>query len=404
MAQFFYKAKKGPGDILEDVIEAESRSQALSKIESLGYFLIELKEQSQAESGKNPFAQLSQKVALKDLAIFTRQLSDLLGAGLTILNALEVLSQQAENKRLKVVCRDMVHFIKDGGTFSDALNQYPKIFSSLYVAMAQAGEVGGMLEPVLNRLADFSEAEEDLKTKVRSALAYPLLMGFVGAGTIIVLLTFVIPKLVGMFEDMGQALPLPTQLLVNISGFLTDFWWLIAGIVAGLIFTIKRRVSTPEGKLVFDKIKISLFLIGPLVKKVEIARLVRTLSALLSNGVPMLQALQVSGKIIENEVLKQDIGRIAKEVSDGADFSAALKSNPIFPVFVSNMITVGEKGGQIEKALVKVAEAYEREIDRATGTLTSLLEPIMILVMGSIVGFIVVSMLLPIFQINLMAR
>ncbi len=405
MPKFFYKAKKGPKQIVNGVVEAETQAQALLKLESSGLYPMEIKEQHQKEKErKTPLSRFEHRVGYRDLAVFTRQISDLLGSGLTILSALEVLSQQVENRELKIITSSMADFVKDGGNFSEALNKHPKVFSNLYVSMVKAGEVGGILAPVLDRLADFTEAEDDLRTKVRSALAYPSLMGFVGLGTVLVLLIFVIPRLVSMFEDMGQVLPLPTALLVSISNFLINFWWLIAAVAAIVGFIIKRRISTKEGRLILHRVKMSLFLIGPIVKKAEIARFTRTLGALLANGVPILKALDVAAKTIENEVLKQDLERIAKEVADGADFSASLKINPIFPTFVTNMVHIGEKGGQLEKVLLKVADTYERDVGRAVKTLTSLLEPIMILMLGAIVGFIVISMLLPIFQINLLAR
>jgi len=407
MAKFNYKAKKGPGSTVEGAIEADSQRQAISKLESMGLFPIEAKQEAASgDSGasRGPAIFFKKKAGYRDLALFTRQLSDLLGSGLTVLKSLEVLSTQTENERLKSIISEMAGFVRDGGNFSDALMRHPDAFNSLYVSVIRAAEVGGMLEPVLNRLADFAEADEDLRSRVRSAFAYPALMAIVGAVTIGVLFVFVIPKLVSMFEDMGQALPLVTQILMGVSDFFINFWWLILAACAMAIFTAKRVAATKEGRLRLHRFKISLPLIGPVIKKSEIARFVRTLGELLTNGVPMLKALEVSSATVGNEVLKQDIGRITKEVEAGEDFSKSLKANPIFADFVINMISIGEKGGKLEEALGKVAGAYERDVDRALKNFTSLLEPAVILIMGVIVGFIVISMLLPIFQINLLAR
>lgn len=408
MPRFVYRAKRGPKDFKEGIIEADTERAAIYKISQMGYFPIEIKEEllhGSFAGGKARFLILRhKKIGSRDLSIFTRQLADLLASGLTILKALDVLSRQAGNLKVKATVEDIHSFIRDGGTFSDGLARHPAVFSGIYVSMVRAGETGGMLEEVLNRLADYAEAEDQLRSKVHSALAYPALMTAVGLITIVVLLTFVIPRLVTIFEDMGQALPLPTVILIKISSFIRYYGWIVLLAVAMAAFLFNRRAKTKEGKLYIDNFKMKLFGVGELIKKTDIARFTRTLGTLLTNGVPMMQSLKAAASTVENEVLRRDITAVTKDVIEGLSFSKAIAKASAFPSFVTNMVAVGDESGHLEKALLKVAESCERDVDRAVRIFTALLEPFIILVMGGIVGFIVISMLLPIFQINLMAR
>lgn len=260
------------------------------------------------------------------------------------------------------------------------------------------------MENVLLRIAEFQESQEELTAKVKSAMIYPALMASVGIVTILVLITFVIPRIVSMFKDLNQSLPIPTVILLNISDFIKNFWFIILGAFLLIYLAFKRLKSTREGRLAMDRAELSFPVFGPLVLKTEIARFARTLATLLSNGVPILDALSVVSNIMENEVLKEDIKTAQKEVREGSALAAGLAKGAYFPVFVNNMISVGEESGAAEKALFKVAAAYEREVDRAVKTMTSLLEPLMILTLGLILGFIVIAMLLPIFEISFVAR
>lgn len=406
MPKFIYEAKKGPQGIIEGSMEAETSDVVVSQLSEMGYFPLSVREEGTG-NGKlrgAPLSRLGQKVNVRDLSIFTRQLSDLLESGLTLFKALDVICKQTENKRLKEVIRDMHGCLKEGQTLSEALGKYPKVFSGLYVSMVKAGEIGGMLEKVLTRLSDFAEKEEELRAKIRAALAYPLLMALVGLLTIFILLTFVIPRLVTMFEDMGQSLPLPTRMLVQISNLLTSYWWLIGSVALLLFFIVKRIRRTKESKLTLDRFKLRIPIMGTLIKKAEISRFGSTLGTLLNNGVPILPSLKVVSEAMGNEVLKQEVEKVHKEVGKGEKLGRSLEKSSYFPVFVTNMVIVGEEGGLLEQSLHKVADAYNREVDRTVKVMTSLLEPALILILGGVVAFIVISMLLPIFQINLMVR
>lgn len=404
MPLFIYKAKKGPTEIIEGNIEAESESSALAKLYQLGYYPISISKEGEGARPSSSALYLFRRVKLHDLSIFTRQLSDLLDSGLTLHNALNVIYRQTESRSFQPIIGDIRDQVRDGRPFSEALKRYPDIFSSLYISMVRSGETGGMLEGILDRLAGFSEAQERLQTKVKSALAYPFVMASVGLITIVVLITFVIPKIVAMFEDLGQTLPIPTAILVNISRFFINYWYLVIGFIALALFIITRITRTEEGRIAIDRLKLGLPITGNLIKKAEIARFSRTLGTMLQNGVPMLESLEVVGATMQNAVLKKDVLMTFRDVRDGKSLSNSLSLRKFFPIFATNMIAVGEEGGNIEKSLFKVADSYERETDNVIKVMTSLLEPFLILTMGLIVGFIVISMLLPIFQINIIAR
>ncbi|NQT47020.1 MAG: type II secretion system F family protein [Candidatus Omnitrophica bacterium] len=405
MPRFIYKAKEGLKKIVEGVIEADSKSLAVDKLTKSGLFPISVEEEpSEAQKIKRREIGFFKRIKTSDIALFTRQLSDLLDSGVNLLHALNVLEKQTESLQLKSVIKDLSNFVRDGGTFSEALIQHPKVFSTFFAHMIRAGETGGMLEMVLSRLSLFMEADEDLRARVKAALAYPVLMASVGCMTIVVLITFVIPKLVSLFADLGQELPVPTKLLIGTSNFFANFWpFLLIGIII-LIFLYRRIDKTKEGKLAKDRFRLKIPVMGDLIKKSEIATFARTLGSLLNSGVPILDALEVIHNTATDAVLQNEIVTIKKSVSEGEPLAAALDASSYFPPFVTNMVAVGEKGGILEKSLYKVATAYEKETDKVIKVMTSLLEPILILVMGLIVGFIVIAMLLPIFQINLGVR
>jgi type II secretion system protein F len=406
MPRFVYKAKKGPKDIAEGVIDAESESQALLKIGALGLFPLSIRQEGKtAETTTGPAAvKFFGRIKTSDLSVFTRQLADLLESGMTIVNALDILARQTGNKKLKNIIGEVRDYIKGGNTLSAALNIYPNVFSPLYVSMIHSGEASGTVEGVLNRLADFLEEQEEFKTKVQAALAYPILMASVGIATVVVLLIFVMPRVVGIFEDLGQQLPLITMALLAVSNFIRMYWYIAIAAMLLVIFMVRQANRTSEGKALIDRVKNNAPLVGDLLKKTDIARFSRTVGTLLSNGVTILQSLEIVEGIVSSNLAKKDIRGAFIRVRDGAPLARALAAGAYFPIFVTNMIAVGEESGQLERALLKVADSYERETDKMIKIISSLLEPLMILAMGLVVGFIVISILLPIFQISLIAR
>ncbi|MDP3789081.1 MAG: type II secretion system F family protein, partial [Candidatus Omnitrophota bacterium] len=325
MPKFIYIAKKGPREEVKGSIEAENKNTALQRLAAMGYFPLSI-EQESIEASASIVSTLPgfKKVNIHDLSVFTRQLSDLLEAGLPLIKSLSVLEKQTENKYLRSVIGDLRSHVQDGNPLSSSLKKHPKVFSDLYVSMVQSGEVGGTMENVLLRIAEFQESQEELTAKVKSAMIYPALMATVGITTIFVLITFVIPRIVSMFKDLNQSLPLPTIILLNISDFIKHFWFILFGGLLLIYLGYKRLGASHEGKMFLDRFKLSMPLLGPLVTKTEIARFTRTLATLLTNGVPILDALNVVINIMENEVLKEDITKAQKEVREGNALAAGL--------------------------------------------------------------------------------
>ena len=402
MPRYAYTAKFQPYKIIQGEIEADSEQDAINKLTRMGYFPVSV-EIGDFFLDKRRLLNFP-KISHRDIVLFTRQLSSLVESGVNIIKSLNIISGQIANKYLKAILNDIINKIKDGKSLSESLAQYPNLFSNLYTSMIHTGEVGGALEQTLRRLADFLEKQEESKNSIRAALTYPIFVFVVGVLTVIILLGFVIPRLVTMFEDMGQVLPLPTKILIGLSEFLRSYWWLIIITIGIFIFLSRRFYRNPQGRIFWDSLKLKIIILGEIFLKTEISRLMHTLSLLLSSGMTMIYSLDISTSVIENQVLKLELKKIKGQINEGVSFSQCLKDAKLFPDFVMNIVTVGEETGTLEKSLLRIADNYERDVDHYLKTLTRLLEPIIILVMGLIVGFIVLSMLLPIFQINLIVR
>ena len=402
MPRYVYSAKASPQKVIQADIEAESEQDAINKIARLGYFPISVKNEdlSLEKKGALSFWNISKK----DIVFFSTQLSTLVESGINILNSINLIATQTNNKYLKAVLNDVVAKIKDGKPLSASLATHPDLFSNLYTAMIHSGEASGNLELILKRLSEFMEKEEEFKNSLRSSLTYPIFIIGVSILTVVVLLTFVIPKLVSMFEDMGQALPLPTKILIGVSAFLRGYWWLIFLGLGLAIFLFFRFYHTAQGKVSVDRLKLRLAFLGKITLKSEISRMMRTFSLLLAGGVSVVTSLDISVTIVENEILKQELQKFKEQIAGGLNFSKCLNESKLFPQFVKDIIAVGEETGTLEKSLLRIADDYEKDVDATLKGMLRMLEPMIILVMGLIVGFIVISMLLPIFQINLMAK
>lgn len=399
MPTYIYKAKSGPKEIIEGTITADSPEAVIERLADQGYFPISIKEETQTG------ARIKKKrISQKDVGVFTRQLADLLEGGLTLFQALDTLTRQTENKIFSRIIQDIRDKVKEGNPLSDTLQNYPMIFNPLYVSMVRSGEAGGMLDSVLVRLAEFSEKEQELRSRVMGALTYPVFLASFGVITVVVLIVFVVPRLTAIFNDFGQTLPLATRILMAVSHFMANWGWLITIFLILLVLILNQQKKTPEGKLFFDRLKLKFPILGKLILTGEIARMSRTLSTLLESGVPVLKSLEIVKDTVQNEIMRRELVAIHEKISKGASLGTSLEDSRYFPLFMINMVKVGERGGVLEKALLKVADSYDREIDRFTRMFTTLLEPVLILTLGLIVGFIVVSMLLPIFNINLAVR
>ncbi|MDD5617728.1 MAG: type II secretion system F family protein [Candidatus Omnitrophica bacterium] len=396
MPKYFYKAYALSKEKKEGIVEAENKQQALVKLDSsclfpLGVELVSDNKGNVVKAGR---------VKSKDIVIFTRQISNLLEAGLTISNAIALIARQKLNPHLQLVIGRLKSDLKEGMMFSEALSQHPRIFPKLYIALVKSGESGGFLEEIMNKLAGFLENEEEVKTKIKSAMAYPVFIAVMGLATIFILLAFVIPKLTLVFEDVGQILPLPTQILVGISNLLNKYFWISVLAAALTVFVVNRILRNPKYIISFDKFKLQTPIIGKIIIRREMERFCRVLAMLLSNGLTIMPSLEIVSAIIENSILRKEIISIRLLVKNGLSLDEAMAKSKYFPVSLIDIISVGGETGNLENVLSKIAITYDKEIDRDTKTFISLLEPAMILIMGSIVAFIVVAMLLPIFQIN----
>ncbi|MFH0828313.1 MAG: type II secretion system F family protein [Candidatus Omnitrophota bacterium] len=402
MAKFSFTAKANPKEIIKGSVEAESEQDAINKITKKGYFPVTIAAEEKILNKKDIFS--FRKITSKDIAVFTRQLSGLVASGVNIINSLNIISKQTSNRYLKATLNDVIKRIKDGNPLAESIAAQAPLFSPLYCSMIRTGEASGNLKVVLSRLSDFLEKEDELKNSVIAALTYPLFVFMVGISTVIILLVFVVPGLITMFKDMGQVLPLPTRILIGASDFLRYYGWLLAVLIFAAIVSLNKMYLSPRGRLAIDKFKLKAGWPGRIILKNEISRLMRSLSLLVSSGMPITSALDIAASILQNKVLVLETDKFKEQIKDGQSLSLALENFKIFPEFVKYIVAVGEETGSLDKALASVADEYDREVDRALKTFTRLLEPVIILVIGLVVAFIVLSMLLPIFEINFLVK
>ena len=404
MAIYKYRAKETPQKIVEGQVEASTKDVAIKKIEDMGYFPVKVEELTSVEKPMPAFKEIRARVRYHEVTVFSRQLATLIKSGVPILRALGVIVEQASNPSFKNIIGQIYNELKEGSKLSVSLSRYPKVFSSFYTSMVRAGEDSGNLEEVLFKLADYRQSQQDLVSKVKLALIYPLIMLFVGLGTIIFMLTFVMPRLMRIFKDMGQNLPIPTKILISTSQFLTEKGILILIGLVILFFIIRFQLKRGPIKKLLSIVKLRLPILGDLILKKELARLSRTLELLIKSGIPILQAMELTAPIIDNEIIRESFLEGYKELTQGASLGKTLKGFKVFPLFMTNLISIGEESGRLDSSLGQLAESYEKDTQDSVKAFTTVLEPIMILGIGLIVGFVVIGMLLPIFQINLMIR
>jgi general secretion pathway protein F len=412
MPVYQYRGYKADGASATGIVDAESPKVARLKLRKDGVFPTEMAEQEGAtktviahsSSGLILGVARSPVLTVTDVALMTRQLATLLVAGLPLVDALGVLMDQTEKKAIKGLLADVREAIRGGASYSAVLERYPKDFSSIYVHMVRAGEASGALDQILFRLAEFLEKQLALKNKVTNAILYPAIMLIVGTLVLFFLVTFVVPKITAVFAHSKQALPWPTIVLMEISQFCSDYWMvLLAGILAG-IWGLRRFKKTETGRVLADRLLLKLPLIGQVARMVSISRLASTLATMLSSGVQLLEALDVSRRVMNNRVLEQAVEDARQNIREGETIAEPLKRSGQFPPLVTHMIAVGEKSGEMEEMLRRIGQIYDGEVDRVITRFTSLLEPIMIVVMGVVVLFIVVAILLPIFEMGQMVR
>jgi type IV pilus assembly protein PilC len=342
---------------------------------------------------------LKKKVSTKSLVLFTRQLATLIAAGLPLVKALRTLQDQLEPGPLKGVIKSIADEVESGSNFSEALTRFPKVFPDFYINMIKAGELGGMLEDILKRLSEFLDKTQKLKDRVKSALMYPMFVMIVAVLILIMLMVFVIPTFTSMFSEVGGSLPVPTKILIFISELTRRLWFLIPLLPVALIAIYKAIIKSPDRRFVIDKIKLRIPIVGNLIQQIAVARFSRTLGTLLSSGVPILAALETVRDTIGNEFIARAVMQVRDSIKEGESVSGPMAASKAFPPLVTKMVSIGEETGDLAKMLIQIADNYEDEVDVAVSGLTSLLEPLLIVFMGLIVGFIVVSMFMPLFSL-----
>lgn len=416
MPVYAYKGLNASGRNVSGVIDADSPKGARLKLRGVGVFPTDLEEERAAGAPTSSgsavkaggfninLAQYFERINPQDLALMTRQLSTLVGAGLPLVDCLSALIEQTEVQRLKRIVSQVRERVTEGGAFADALKEHPRIFTDLYTNMVRAGEASGALDVVLERLAEYTESSARLRAKVQSALTYPVLMGAASMGILLFLLSYVVPKVTKIFEDTHQALPTMTVVLLGISGFLQEYWWLILALVIFAVVGVRLSTRTPAGKLRYDGYMLRIPYFGTLMKKVALARFARTLSTLLRSGISLLPSLDIVKNVVNNSLIAETIETARNSIREGHSIAPPLKKSGLFPPLIVHMIAVGEKSGELEEMLARAADAYDNEVENSIASLTSIMEPMIIIFMGGIVLFIVLAIMVPIFELNQLVR
>lgn len=407
MALYTWSGYDEKGKASSGMMDAVSIREAKLKLRSQGMFVSTITEE--AHGLASPFKNISlrgllDRVGMEDLTITTRQLSTLIGASIPLVDALSALYEQTDAPAMKKTIAQVRDSVNEGLSFGDALAQHKRVFPDLYVNMVRSGEASGALDVVLLRLAEFMEGQHRLRAKIGAAMVYPAVLLMISLVVLMYLLTAVVPKVVGMFESMKQTLPLPTRILIAISSFLSWTWWMIIiGIVLGVVFIVKWR-KTDQGALKFDRFRLRFPVYGTIYKKVSVARFARTLGTLLSSGVPIIESLRIVKTVVQNKIMEIAIENSMTEIMDGSSLAAPLKKSGVFPPILVHMVSVGEKSGSLEEMLMKAAESYEGDVETTVAGLTSVIEPLMIVIMGMLVGFVVLSILLPMLEMSTIVR
>lgn len=399
MPQFQYEVKKGPGPATTGVLEAESRRAAAARLRDMGYFPISIEEYDGAQK-KDVLLRAFTRVRLKERNIFFRQLATLIESGMPLTRALSTIAQQTTNTQLVSIVEQLRDDVQKGSTFAEAMERHPKIFTSMHCNLVRAGETGGMLEEVLWRMVQFGEQDEELRAKAVSAMIYPAILTLMGTAAIFILTSFVFPKFLLLFKDFNVELPVPTKVVLAICGFMGTWWWAVLLAVIAIATGTVSYWRTPQGRLFFDRLALRVPVLRMVVQKYVMAQFARTLGTLLDNGVPVLKSLRITVETLSNRAIAGEVDVVQARVAEGDSISSGLAQTKHFPPMVVNMFVIGEESGKLGGVTKRMADAYDIEVDRAVKTLTSLLEPLMIIIMGVLVGGLVISMLMPILTMS----
>jgi len=396
MPAFTYKVRDKVGKVVQGKMDAINNKDLRKKLDEQGYFIIEYSEvKDKKDILLEDVLPIGKKVTDNDLSVFSWQLFTMLNAGLPLLNALKILEKQIKNPTLKRALNDVWRRIEEGNSFSESLREHPRIFSRLYVQMINAGEVGGVLDEMIKRLAIFHETQAQTKAKITSAMIYPVILFTISIAVVLFLIMYVLPQFAAVFNDMDVVIPVPTQILIVLSSIIVSNWYILVALPIGLFFIYKIYSSTRIGRLNIDQIKINLPLVGDIIRKTTAARFTQTLSTLLSGGIPILTALEVVTETIGNMVVVKALRGVMAMVGEGKSIAKPLSECKVFPDMVVNMIGVGEETGALDKMLEKVAEFYDREVNNSIEIFTKLIEPVLIVVMTMVIGFIAICIFLP---------
>jgi type IV pilus assembly protein PilC len=396
---FAYKVRDKAGKIVSGTLEADSQSLVASRLKQMGFAPVLIEEQKTNLGKKELKLPWGGKAKSKDLAVFSRQFATMINSGLSLLRALNILAEQTDNSALAAAVADVRNEIEKGSSLSSALAKHPKVFKRLYVAMIRAGEIGGVLDSVLLRLAENLEKEVALKQKIKSAMTYPTVVFCMVLLILSGMLIFVVPTFKNLYKDLGGALPLPTRVLIGISDSATKFWYVVVALIIGSAVGIKRWVATDKGRGAWDAMKLKMPIFGSLVHKTALSRFSRTLSVLMRSGVPILQSLDIVKETVNNTVMSNAVSDVSVAVKEGESIARPLERHDVFPPMVVQMIAVGEETGALDTMLGKISDFYDQEVEATVDALTSLIEPVLIAVMGVAVGGMVVSLYMPMFNI-----
>jgi len=408
MPVYEYTALDGRGKNQNGIIDADSPVMARQKLRGSGIFPIEVKETSikvrLSASSPIRFSDLFRRVRPSELSATTRQLSILSGAGIPLVGSLDSILAQIENPLLKRIMAEVKDSVNEGNSLAQSLARHPKVFSPIFINMIRAGEASGALDLVLDRLAEYLENQQALRGRIQAALAYPVIMLGVSILVLYILLTYVLPNISGIFQGLGHTLPWPTLVILGISHFMKNFWWALAIVIILTFIILRQLIKTDRGRAILDEFKLRFPVIGPASRRLAVARFARTLGSLLQSGVPLITSLQIVHNIVNNVLVARAIDQTIEEVQTGKSLSVPLSKSRWFPPVTIQMIHVGEQSGELEKMLHKIADIYEQETESYIMTLTSILEPVMILVMAGMVFFIIISIVLPIIEMNQLMR
>ena len=397
MATFIYKVRDRSGKIFSGDMEGDNREAVVARLRDMNYYI-----NTVTEKRKNIFLSTDisflNRIKLRDMTIFYRQFATMVNAGLTLVSSLDILSEQVENPALAKIIKTVKADVEAGTTLAEAMSKKPQVFSELYLSMIRAGEVGGVLDEILNKIADLMEKEFALRQKVKSAMSYPAFVAGAAVIMSIFMLTFILPQFVGVFAQFGGKLPALTQFFVNLTIAFNQYWYIFFAVIAGIVFSIIAYIKTPGGRVMFDKFKLNVPIFGEINRKTAVARFTRILGTLIKSGVPILEALTVSSNAIGNLIVSSSVFEAKTKIKEGQSISGPLKASGVFPLMVTQMIMIGEESGELEGMLINVAKFYDEEVDRSVERLTSIIEPLMMAFIALTVGVMIIAMYLPIFS------